>query len=145
MSWRSAELSVLDSNTESSPSMEHSSFRRFFMAGIPASWVSRRCFSSLRDRRVLVSRASILQPPSPSNCSRWVWNFLLKYEIIGNFLLWICYIALWFDMPTYWGPRTINIEQNKSMYMYNFKNNILLKWWKFFIVFASVNYNLHLF
>lgn len=123
MSWRSAELSVLDSNTESSPSMEHSSLRRFFMAGIPASWVSRRCFSSLRDRRVLVSRASILQPPSPSNCSKWVWNFLLSYLKSLRFeLILINYSN--YIMPKRWVWKLL---LNYKTYIWLFFNKTLKK------------------
>lgn len=62
--------------TESSPRILQSSLRRFCISGMPASWVSSRCFSSVRERRVAVSSCSKRQPPSPSNCSRWVWYFL---------------------------------------------------------------------
>ena len=72
----STKLSWECRRTESSPSTEQSSLRRSCMRGMPASWASSRCFSSLSERRVVISSTSILQPPSPSNCSRWVWNFL---------------------------------------------------------------------
>jgi len=62
--------------TESSPRMCESSLRRCVILGMPASWASSRCFSSFSDSRVPVSRASKRQLPSPSNCSRCVWNFL---------------------------------------------------------------------
>lgn len=62
--------------TESSPRILQSSLRRFCISGMPASWASSRCFSSVRERRVAVSSCSKRQPPSPSNCSRWVWYFL---------------------------------------------------------------------
>ena len=72
----STKLSWECRRTESSPSTEQSSLRRSCMRGMPASWASSRCFSSLSERRVVISSTSIRQPPSPSNCSRWVWNFL---------------------------------------------------------------------
>lgn len=62
--------------TESSPRILQSSLRRCCISGMPASWASSRCFSSVRERRVAVSSCSKRQPPSPSNCSRWVWYFL---------------------------------------------------------------------
>lgn len=67
-------LSVL--STESSPRILHSSLRRSCISGMPASWDSRRCFSSVSERRVAVSSCSKRQLPSPSNCSRCVWYFL---------------------------------------------------------------------
>lgn len=62
--------------TESSPRILQSSLSRCCISGMPASWASSRCFSSVRVRRVAVSSCSKRQPPSPSNCSRWVWYFL---------------------------------------------------------------------
>ena len=62
--------------TESSPRICESSLRRCVILGMPASWASSLCFSSFNDSRVPVSRVSKRQPPSPSNCSRCVWNFL---------------------------------------------------------------------
>lgn len=62
--------------TESSPRILQSSLRRCCISGMPASCASRRCFSSVKLRRVAVSSCSKRQPPSPSNCSRWVWYFL---------------------------------------------------------------------
>lgn len=56
--------------TESSPRILQSSLRRCCISGMPASWASSRCFSSVRERRVAVSSCSKRQPPSPSNCSR---------------------------------------------------------------------------
>ena len=70
------QCSRLVSNTESSPNKEHSSWSLFFMAGTPASCDSSLRFSSLKPSLVAVSNSSHLQPPSPSNCSRWVWYFL---------------------------------------------------------------------
>lgn len=62
--------------TESSPKILHSSFNLSCISGMPASWDSKRCFSSVNESRVAVSSCSNRQPPSPSNCSRCVWYFL---------------------------------------------------------------------
>lgn len=62
--------------TESSPSISQSSCNRCCILGIPASWPSSRCFSSLRLSLVAVFNSSSLQFPSPSNWSKWVWYFL---------------------------------------------------------------------
>lgn len=62
--------------TELSPRTEQSSLSLCCISGMPASWLSSRSFSSLRLSRVAVSSFSILHPPSPLNCSRWVWNLL---------------------------------------------------------------------
>lgn len=51
-------------------------FNLSILVGMSESRFSRWCFSSFRLRRFSESRRSNFQPPSPSNCSRCVWNFL---------------------------------------------------------------------
>ena len=58
------------------PRIWQSSWRRRCILGMPASCCSSRCFSSVRLRRAAESSFSNFQPPSPSNCSKWVWYFL---------------------------------------------------------------------
>ena len=79
--------SVCTSCTELSPSTEHSSRSLCCILGTPASWVSRRCFSSLSDSRDPLScRSSSFQPPSPSNWSNLLWCFLMrnKRKVVGG-------------------------------------------------------------
>lgn len=50
--------------------------RRSCIRGIPDNCDSKRCFSSFNVNRVSLFNGSSVQCPSPSNWSRWVWNFL---------------------------------------------------------------------
>lgn len=69
-------------STESSPKILHSSSSLCCILGIPASWDSSFCFSSLSVKRTAVFNCSKRQPPSPSNCNKWVWYFLYNQSEI---------------------------------------------------------------
>ena len=66
---------------ESSPKREHNSFNLRSIWGTPVNEASNFSFSSLSESLAFVSNGSRVQPPSPSNCSRWVWNFLIKQKM----------------------------------------------------------------
>lgn len=74
--------------TESSPSMLQSSCSLRCMLGTPLSWASSRSFSSRSDIREAESSCSSRQPPSPSNCKRWLWNRLEKMQPEGHEFIW---------------------------------------------------------
>lgn len=73
---------------ELSPKMEQSSFNLCCISGMPASCPSSLSFSSLRLSLVAVSSSSILQLPSPSNWSRWLWKRLQRPIQFRHLLNW---------------------------------------------------------
>lgn len=77
--------------TESSPRREHSSINLCCILGTPASWDSSFCFSSFSVSLVAVFSFSQRHPPSPSNWSKCVWNFLQEKKrawVFDVLILW---------------------------------------------------------